>query len=136
VQRPVPTQNTSRMFVVVITNYDKTKTIYCPMELQKNIGFFTAIFLIVFLCFFNEPSFAQTPLNLGTSPSSEKLQLQPGETHDGEIVVWNLSEETTLYNIYIRGFRQIENQPGTAIMFTEEEEARAPYSVSTLQHLG
>jgi len=96
----------------------------------KRIGFLTAIFLIVFLCFFNEPSFAQTPLNLGTSPSSEKLQLQPGETHDGEIVVWNLSEETTLYNIYIRGFRQIENQPGTAIMFTEEEEARAPYSAA------
>jgi hypothetical protein len=97
----------------------------------KRISFFIAIFLIVFLFFFNQPTFAQTLLNLGTSPVSEKLQLQPGETHEGEIVVWNLSEETTLYNIYVRGFRQIENQPGTAIMFTEEEEEKALYSAAS-----
>jgi hypothetical protein len=95
----------------------------------KKISFLIAIFSIVFFSF-NQRAFAQTSLNLGTSPASEKLQLQPGETHQGEIVVWNLSEETTLYNIYVRGFRQIENQPGTAVMFTEEEEKRALYSAA------
>lgn len=97
----------------------------------KRIGLLIAIFSIVFFFFFNKQTFAQTSLNLGTSPASEKLQLQPGETHQGEIVVWNLSEETTLYNIYVRGFRQIENQPGTAVMFTEEEEKRALYSAAS-----
>jgi hypothetical protein len=97
----------------------------------KRIGFLIAIFSVVFFFPFNRQTFAQTSLNLGTSPASEKLQLQPGGTHEGEIVVWNLSEETALYNIYVRGFRQIENQPGTAVMFTEEEEKRALYSAAS-----
>jgi hypothetical protein len=97
---------------------------------NKKITLSIALFAILFL-FFPKGIFAQTTLNLGTAPASEKLTLQPGERYEGEIVVWNLSDETTLYNIYVRGFRQIENQPGTAIMLTEGEESRALYSAAS-----
>jgi hypothetical protein len=109
----------------------KNQNLYSAPWSYKKIALLGTIFLIVFLFSFKTPSFAQSTLNLGTAPASEKLQLLPGETHQGEIVIWNLSEETALYNIYIRGFRQIENQPGTAIMFTEEEEQRALYSAAS-----
>lgn len=90
-----------------------------------------AIFLIAFLFVFKTNTFAQSSLTIGTSPSSEKLQLQPGETYEGEIVVWNLSDKTTTYQIYTRGFRQVENQPGTAVMLTEAEERKALYSAAS-----
>ena len=89
------------------------------------------IFLIVFSFIPLSKLSAQFPLTIGSSPSSEKLQLQPGEKYEGEIVVWNLSEETTNYQIFIRGFRQVENQPGTAIMLTETEEQKSLYSAAS-----
>ncbi|MHC1717010.1 MAG: hypothetical protein AB9915_03985 [Candidatus Dojkabacteria bacterium] len=73
---------------------------------------------------------AQAALSIGTAPVSEKLTLAPGRTYNGEIVVWNLSQTTTKYRVVVRGFKQIENQPGTAIILTEEEEARTLYSAS------
>jgi hypothetical protein len=86
----------------------------------------------VFLCFFLKTNtFAQSSLTIGTAPASEKLQLEPGEKHEGEIVVWNLSEQTTTYQIYIRGFRQVENQPGTAVMLTDDEESKSLYSAGS-----
>lgn len=108
------------------------KNQYSAPWTYKKIAFFLVFFTIVFLFSSKNTAFAQTPgLNLGTAPSSEKLQLEPGETHQGEIVIWNLSNQTTLYNIYVRGFRQIENQPGTAIMLSEEQEERALYSAAS-----
>ena len=86
---------------------------------------------VVFLLSFRVSIQAQFPLTLGKAPSSEKLQLEPGDTHEGEIVIWNLSERTTRYHVLVRGFRQVENQPGTAIMLTESEEERALYSASS-----
>ena len=103
---------------------------YSAPWLNKKITLFLAVFLALFFAFPKQNLFAQTTLNIGTAPASEKLTLQPGEKYEGEIVVWNLSERTTTYDIFIRGFRQIENQPGTAIMFTEEEEQRALYSAA------
>ncbi len=103
---------------------------YSAPWLNKKITLFLAVFLALFFAFPKQNIFAQTTLNIGTAPASEKLTLQPGEKYEGEIVVWNLSERTTTYDIFIRGFRQIENQPGTAIMFTEEEEQRALYSAA------
>jgi len=108
----------------------KNQNLNSAPRFYKRIALGFTIFLIVFLFSFKSESFAQTTLNIGTAPASEKLQLEPGEKHEGEIVVWNLSEETALYNIYVRGFRQIENQPGTAIMLSEEEEQRALYSAA------
>ena len=90
-----------------------------------------SLLAVVFLFAFRGSLYAQFPLNLGRAPSSEKLQLQPGDTHEGEIVIWNLSETTTKYFVLVRGFRQVENQPGTAIMLTESEEDRTLYSASS-----
>lgn len=70
-------------------------------------------------------------ISLGTAPTSEKLNLTQGQKYNGELVVWNLSEKATTYQIVIKGFRQIENQPGTAIILTDDEEKRVSYSAST-----
>lgn len=109
----------------------KNQNLYpAPWSYKKKVALYT-IFLVVFLFSFKTNIFAQSPLSIGTAPASEKLQLTPGEKHEGEIVVWNLSEKTTTYTILVRGFRQVENQPGTAIMLTETEEKRALYSASS-----
>lgn len=109
----------------------KNQNLYSAPRYYKRIVSLATIFSIVLLFFFSKAANAQTTLNIGTAPVSEKLQLEIGEKYEGEIVVWNLSEETTTYNVYVRGFRQIENQPGTAIMFTEEEEEKALYSAAS-----
>lgn len=103
---------------------------YSAPWLNKKIALYLAVFFALFFVFPKQDLFAQSSLNIGTAPASEKLTLQQGEKYEGEIVVWNLSERTTTYNIFVRGFRQIENQPGTAIMFSEEEEQRALYSAA------
>jgi hypothetical protein len=98
---------------------------------KKIILLLPAVLTVLFFVFPKQNLLAQTSLTIGTAPASEKLTLQPGEKYEGEIVVWNLSETTTTYDIFVRGFRQIEDQPGTAIMFTEEEEQRALYSAAS-----
>ena len=88
------------------------------------------ILVILFFCSSPLLSYAQIALSIGTAPTSETLEILPGEKRTGEIVVWNLSDKTTTYKILVRGFRQVENQPGTAIILTEEEDSRALYSAS------
>ena len=56
--------------------------------------------------------------------------MEPGEVYTDEIVFWNLSQEAGTYVVYVSGFQQIENQPGTAIILTPEDDAIAPYSAS------
>jgi hypothetical protein len=70
-------------------------------------------------------------LSIGTAPTNEKLQLEPGETYSGEFTVWNLEESATTYYIYVSSFRQIQNQPGSAIYLSKEEDAKNPYSASS-----
>jgi hypothetical protein len=85
---------------------------------------------IFLLCIGLTPTFAQSALSIGVSPTSKVLKVQPGETYTDEIVFWNLSDTTDTYNIYVRAFKQIENQPGTAVILTEEEEEDILYSAS------
>jgi hypothetical protein len=108
----------------------KKKNLY-PAPWSYKITTLVTISIVLLSFFFKSNTFAQSSLTIGTAPASEKLQLEPGEKHNGEIVVWNLSEKTTTYQIYIRGFRQVENQPGTAVMLTEAEENKALYSASS-----
>jgi hypothetical protein len=108
----------------------KKQNLYTAPWLYKRTTL-SILLAVFFLVSFRNFAFAQYPLNLGKAPASEKLQLQPGDTHEGEIVIWNLSERTTKYYVLVRGFRQVENQPGTAIMLTESEEERTLYSASS-----
>lgn len=85
---------------------------------------------VIILCLSVIPIFAQGSLSIGVSPTFKTLKMQPGETYSDEIVFWNLSPEADTYDVYIKGFRQIENQPGTAIILTDEEEAESLYSAS------
>lgn len=109
----------------------KNQTVYSIPNLKTKILLLSFYALLSITLLSSQKAFAQSSLNIGTSPSSEKLQLQPGDTYNGEVVVWNLSETTTDYDIYIRGFKQVENQPGTAIMLTEDEERRSLYTASS-----
>lgn len=56
--------------------------------------------------------------------------MSPGETYSDEIVFWNLSQTGDTYKVFISGFEQIENQPGTAVILTPEDNAKALYSAS------
>lgn len=77
--------------------------------------------------------FAQSApqLSIGHAPTTQYLHLQPGETYDGEITFWNLSPKSTIYDVFVRGFTQIENYPGTAIIQTEQEDSINPFSASS-----
>lgn len=102
----------------------------------KNVYTHTAQILTVLLSIFAlsflfvRPTLAES-ISLGSAPTSEKLKLSPGEKYNGELVVWNLTEKAIDYQIVVRGFKQIENQPGTAILLTEEEEERALYTATS-----
>ncbi|MFA5622912.1 MAG: hypothetical protein WC981_01640 [Candidatus Dojkabacteria bacterium] len=85
---------------------------------------------VIILCLSVVPVFAQSSLSIGVSPTFKTLKMQPGETYSDEIVFWNLSGESDTYDVHIKGFRQIENQPGTAVILTDEQEAEALYSAS------
>jgi len=95
----------------------------------KGIFVLLAFFSLSFL--FVAHANAIDSLSIGTAPTSEKLKLTPGQKYNGELVVWNLTNKATNYNIVVKGFRQIENQPGTAIMLTDSEEAKSLYTATT-----
>ena len=75
-------------------------------------------------------SFSQSSLSIGVAPVSKNLKLSAGETYSDEIVYWNTSQVAKTYKIFVSGFKQIENQPGTAVILTPEEDAKTPYSAS------
>ena len=88
-----------------------------------------SISLLLLMLFF-APSFSQSDLSIGIAPVSQTLKLSPGETYSDEIVYWNTSQTARTYKVFVSGFTQIENQPGTAVILTPEDDAKAPYSAS------
>lgn len=75
-------------------------------------------------------SFSQSDLSIGIAPVSKNLKLSQGETYSDEIVYWNTSQVAKTYKVFVSGFKQIENQPGTAVILTPEDDAKMPYSAS------
>lgn len=96
------------------------------LKKYKGIIFLPILILLLSVC----PSFAQTDLSIGVAPTSKVLKMSPGETYSDEIVFWNLSQTGDTYKVFISGFEQIENQPGTAVILTPEDNAKALYSAS------
>lgn len=92
-------------------------------------GIFVLLFFVSLSFAFSGNTHAQS-ISLGTAPTSEKLKLSPGQKYNGEMVVWNLTNKAIDYQIIVKGFRQIENQPGTAIMLTDTEEANSLYTAT------
>jgi hypothetical protein len=88
------------------------------------------IISLFFLSFFFLTNIHAKALSIGTAPTHEKLQLEPGETYEDNFTLWNLENSTTTYYVKVSSFRQIQNQPGSAIFLTEEEDAKNPYSAS------
>jgi hypothetical protein len=92
--------------------------------------FYSLLISVFFLSFlFLKDTHAQS-LSIGTAPTHEKLQLEPGQIYHDNFTVWNLSTTTTTYFIEVSSFRQLENQPGSAIFLSEEEDAKNPYSAA------
>jgi len=69
-------------------------------------------------------------ISIGYAPTSIYLNLQPGEKYNGVITFWNLSPNETIFSVLVRGFKQVEDFPGTSRVHTLEEEERDPYSAS------
>jgi hypothetical protein len=90
---------------------------------------YLSILSLFFLSFFITNIQAKA-LSIGLAPTYEKLQLEPGAEYEDNFTVWNLETSTTTYYIKVSSFRQIQNQPGSAIFLTEEEDAKNPYSAS------
>ena len=85
----------------------------------------------ILFCFFSSSYIYGETLSVGVSPSSKPLTLEPGDIYKDEIVFWNLSEDTITYRVLTRGFKQVDNMPGTAVVMTEEEDEKALYSASS-----
>ncbi len=75
-------------------------------------------------------SFAQNNLSIGVAPTFKTLELKAGEVYSDEIVFWNQSSSNDTYKVFVSGFEQIENQPGTAVILTPEDDAISTYSAS------
>lgn len=100
----------------------------------RNKNNYKKIFILPFLTLItlsSTPALAQTNLSIGVAPTSKVLELDQGEVFSDEIVFWNLAEQADTYQVLVRGFRQIENQPGTAVVLTEEEDKESLYSASS-----
>lgn len=93
----------------------------------------TLALILTFFVLFSNPTLAQfsPELSIGHAPTAQYLDLQPGDTYEGEITFWNLSNIKTDYTVIVRGFEQVENYPGTAIILTEEADLKDPYSASS-----
>jgi len=76
-------------------------------------------------------AYAQEDVSVGVSPTFQNLKLQPGDRYNGELVTWNLSQEPAKYKILVKGFKQIDNTPGTAVLLSDEEEQKSLYSASS-----
>ncbi len=96
---------------------------------MKKLIYLSTISLFFLGIFFINTAYAK-PLSIGTAPTHEKLQLEPGEVYDDNFTVWNLETSAITYYIKVSSFRQIQNQPGSAIFLTEEEDAKNPYSAT------
>lgn len=97
---------------------------------MKKLIYLTTISFSLLGIFFINTVHAK-PLSIGTAPTHEKLQLEPGEVYEDNFTVWNLETSAITYYIKVSSFRQVQNQPGSAIFLTEEEDAKNPYSASS-----
>ncbi len=91
-------------------------------------------FTILSFILFSQNTNAQlnnSSLSIGYSPIAVYLTLKPGEVKTDELVFWNLAPVETEYFSYIKGFKQIQEIPGTSRILTDQEEKDAPYSASS-----
>ena len=80
--------------------------------------------------FFTKNLYAKS-LSIGTAPTFEMFQLEPSQIYKDNFTVWNLETSTTTYYVKVSSFKQIQNQPGSAIFLTKEEDAKNLYSASS-----
>ncbi len=73
--------------------------------------------------------------SLGFTPVSQELHITPGDLYTDKITVWHQSETEMEYFITIRGFKQIEDHPGTAVLLSEEEEMASRTSAASWFHI-
>ncbi len=72
--------------------------------------------------------------SLGYAPVSQELQINPGDSYTEKITIWHQAQSDMEYGITIRGFKQIEDHPGTAVLLSEEEEMNSRSSAGSWFH--
>ncbi|MDD3474496.1 MAG: hypothetical protein PHP08_01165 [Candidatus Dojkabacteria bacterium] len=97
--------------------------------MRKNIYLLATLFFLLAI-FFSKNAYAKS-LSIGTAPTYEMFQLEPGQIYYDNFTVWNLETSTITYYVKVSSFRQIQNQPGSAIFLSEEDDENNPYSAST-----
>jgi hypothetical protein len=86
------------------------------------------IFLAIIIS--SQVSAQEQSTSIGFAPIAEYYSLEAGESVSGEFAVWNKAGTQENFNVKITGFKQIENEPGTAIPLTSEQETQAKNSAA------
>ncbi len=89
-----------------------------------------SLYLLFSLALKPADALGEASLSLGFAPTAMYLTLEPGETYEDDITFWNLSPSTLKYRVQVKGFKQIEDVPGTSRIHTDFEESNDPYSAS------
>lgn len=74
---------------------------------------------------------ASSDLTLGYAPHAFYPTLKPGQVFQDKIVFWNVGDITKDYDITISGIRNANNQAGTAVPLTEQEDRVEPFTASS-----
>ncbi len=97
---------------------------------MRKILYLSVIVLAIIILVNPNQSFAEG-VSIGFAPTSEYLNLQPGESFSNFFNAWNLKEDDTTYYIYVSGFEQVQDFPGTAVPLSPEDDVKDPYSGSS-----
>lgn len=104
------------------------------MDLKRIKLISVVVFTIFSFILFSQNTKAQlnnSSLSIGYSPVAVYLTLKPGETKTDELVFWNLAPIEIEYFAYVKGFKQIQEIPGTSRILSDQEESDALYSAAS-----
>ncbi|KKR06340.1 MAG: hypothetical protein UT34_C0001G0380 [candidate division WS6 bacterium GW2011_GWF2_39_15] len=98
------------------------KIVYLAVSILSTVLFFSI----------NKSAYAlgEAGLSIGFAPTAVYLELEPGKTYKDKLTFWNLAPSTITYDVKIKGFKQIEDVPGTSRIQTDFEELNDPYSAA------
>jgi len=100
------------------------------MPKVKKPLFYIALFISAIFLLINTKLIFAADLNtsLGFAPDSLYLDLNPGETYNGEVILWSHDlNSITLYSA-ITTFKQVDKFPGTAAPLFENKDTIYPFS--------
>jgi hypothetical protein len=97
------------------------------------LGFITLTAVAFTSSFLFTSASAQTADNVAIGGTTAPIYptLHPGEVYKGKAAFWNNGDISKDYVVVIRGIRNVNGQPGTAVPLTEQEDSTDPFSASS-----